>query len=111
LSKCRQLAEADAAFRRVIELAPQQAEGYAGLAQVQMSPGRDQQEAVALARTAVQLAPTAAHHHIFATASWNAGDPASSLVALEQALRLDPANGRYREDYIRVQQSLQPLQP
>ncbi len=111
LSKARQLTEAAAAFRRVIELAPHQAEGYAALAQVQMFPGRDQKEAVALARTAVELAPTAAHHHIFATACWNAGDPASSLVALEQALRLDPANDRYRDDYIRVQQSFQPLQP
>jgi tetratricopeptide (TPR) repeat protein len=98
-----QRGEAERAFRQVIELAPQKAEGYAALAQVQMQPDRDPQEAVKLAETAVDLAPTAQNHFVLARALWGAGHESRCRAALEQAIQLDPAEPRYREAYSRLQ--------
>jgi len=96
-------AEAEEGFRRVNELTPRQADGYAALAQVQMLPDRNPGEAVELAKTAVDLAPTAPHHYVLATACWSAGERAAARAALEQAIRLDPADPRYREAYHRLE--------
>jgi len=93
----RQLGDAEGTFRRVIVLAPQQAEGYAALAQVQMSPGRNADEAVELALQAVKRSPTAGNYFILAMAHESRGEPAATRQALEEAIRRDPAEARYRE--------------
>jgi tetratricopeptide (TPR) repeat protein len=100
--KNHQLDEAEATFRRVIDLAPQQAAGYAALAQTQMSPGRDLDEAVQLAHQAVKLAPTAEHYYILAMVESSRGDPSACRAAIEEAIRLDPSEARYREAYARL---------
>jgi FOG: TPR repeat len=106
--KNQQLDDAAAAFRRVIKLAPGQPDGYAGLAQVQLSSDRNPEEAVQLARQAVALAPTAAHHFILATAQRTRGDVAAARASLEEAIRLDPTQVLYREAFARWQLPPQP---
>lgn len=100
--RSRRFDEAEAALRRAIELAPQHAEGYALLAQILMLPDRDPQEAVALARTAVELEPTAGHHYILGTARWHAGDAAAARADLARAVELEPGNREYQEAYAHV---------
>lgn len=102
--RSRQLQEAEAALRRAIELAPEQAKAYAVLAQIRMLPDRDPEEAVSLARTAVQLAPTAEHYYILGTARWHAGDTAAAREDLAQAIKREPGNREYREAYAHLLQ-------
>lgn len=101
---CGRPAEAEAPFRRVIELAPQRSDGYAALAEIYLLPGRDPQQAIELAQTAVELAATAPHYFVLAAAFWNAGDGPSARAAMAQAVKLDPTDPRYREGYARLQQ-------
>lgn len=102
--QCGRPAEAEVPFRRVIELAPQRSDGYAALAEVYLLPGRDPQQAIELAQTAVKLAATAPHYFVLAAAFWNAGDGPSARAAMAQAVKLDPTDPRYREGYARLQQ-------
>jgi tetratricopeptide (TPR) repeat protein len=102
--QCGRPAEAEAPFRRVIELAPQRSEGYAALAEIYMLPGRDHKKAFELARTAVDLAPTAPNYFVLTAACCKVGDEAGARSAAEQAMKLDPADPRYREAYARLQQ-------
>jgi tetratricopeptide (TPR) repeat protein len=95
--------QAEKPFRRVIELAPGLADGYAAMAEIEMLPDRDHAEAVALAEKAVELAPTAANHFVLAAACWNVGDGPKARSAIEQAVRLDPEDPRYREAALRLQ--------
>jgi tetratricopeptide (TPR) repeat protein len=94
--------EAESALRRAIAIAPDLADCHAALAEVQMLPGRDVQEAVSLAAKAVALAPTARHHYVLSAARWNSGDAAGARSALEEAMRLDPGEREYREAYARL---------
>jgi Flp pilus assembly protein TadD len=100
--------EAETAFRRVVELAPNQAEGYAALAEIHLLPGRNAAEAVSLASKAVELSPSARHHYVLATAYWHAGDASAARDELERAIRLKPDEPEYRAALARLAQSPQP---
>lgn len=90
-------AEAEGPFQRVIDLAPQWADGYAALAQVYMLSGKDAEEAVQLARTAVKLESTAPNYFVLAAACERLEDWSGAESALEHAIKLDPADPRYQE--------------
>jgi tetratricopeptide (TPR) repeat protein len=102
--RSRRLDEAEAALRRTIQLAPQQARAYAVLSQLQMLPGRDPQEAVSLAHTATELEPSAEHYYIRATARWHAGDVAAAREDLARSIELDPGNPEYRQAYVHLRE-------
>jgi protein O-GlcNAc transferase len=104
----RDFAEAEQSLERAIELAPDQAEGYALLAQVEMLPGRDARRAVELARQAVAADPSAANHHILGTAQWHAGDIDDSRASLQRAVALEPGNAEFRDSYSQVLHSSRP---
>lgn len=89
--------EAESSFRRAIQLAPRRADGYAGLAQVLL--GKNAEDAVELARTAVRLDATAPNYFVLATACGRSKDWLGAKSALEHAIKLDPANPRYLEAY------------
>ncbi len=91
--------EAEAPFQRAIELAPQRADGYAGLAQVYMLLGKNTEEAAELARTAVKLEATAPNYFVLAAACERLEDRPGAESALEHAIKLDPADSRYSEAY------------
>jgi len=102
------LEEAERAFRQLIEIAPQQAEGYLTLAQILMQPDKDPQEAVALARRGIELAPTAPNYHILAAVQQQVGNIAGAREALARAMQLDPRNPKYQQAYQRLQRNESP---
>lgn len=95
--------QAEAPFRRVIELAPDKADGHAALAQVLMLPEKDNERAVAYARKAVELQPTADHYFVLAAACWTLEDWPQARAALERAIALNPTDPRYRKAYANLQ--------
>jgi cytochrome c-type biogenesis protein CcmH/NrfG len=100
--------QAEMPFQRVIELAPQRAEGYAALAEVCVRLGKDAEKAVQLARTAVQLESTASNYFVLAAACERVEDWSGAESALTHAIELDPAEPRYREAHARLQKVRQP---
>jgi tetratricopeptide (TPR) repeat protein len=104
----RDFAEAQKAIERAIELAPDRAESYALLSQVEMLPGRDSRRAVELARRAVAADPSAANYHILGTAQWHAGDIDDSRASLQRAVALEPDNAEFRDSYSQVLRSSRP---
>jgi cellulose synthase operon protein C len=92
--------EADEALRRIVELAPEQALGYAGRAQLRLQSNRDPAEAAEFAKQAVERTPTAANYFLWSVACQRAGDPARAKTAIEKALELDPGNAQYQQLYL-----------
>lgn len=91
--------EAEAPFQRAIELAPQIADGYAGLAQVHMLLGKNAEKATELAQTAVKLEATAANYFVLAAACERTKDWSGAKSALKHAIELDPDDPIYQETY------------
>jgi tetratricopeptide (TPR) repeat protein len=73
-----QFGPAEKAFSRACELAPLDSMGYAALAELYLQTNRKPEEAVGLAKTAVQLAPTPANHRLLAEARRRSGDSRDS---------------------------------
>ncbi|MFH1920469.1 MAG: tetratricopeptide repeat protein [Planctomycetota bacterium] len=93
---------AERAFRKVSELAPKRPEGYLALARLHLESNRKLLEAMDLARTAVELAPTPANYVLLSAACKRNGDHAGAVSAIQRAIELDPSNEQYR----RIQESL-----
>jgi tetratricopeptide (TPR) repeat protein len=94
-----QLAEAEAALQRLCRRSPELADGHVALARLYLKTGRQPDEAVAAARRAADLAPSAAHWALVAEACQAAGDVPGAASAMEKALALDPGNLELRERY------------
>lgn len=95
--RLRQVDAAEVAYRRVQELAPQWAEGYRALAELNLRANRNLAEALALARKAVELEPSGSHYYLLAVLSLRNHDPAGALAAAKQAVALSPEQEEYRE--------------
>lgn len=93
--KRQQWEAAEAAFRKVAELAPGRSEGHVALAQLSLRPGGDPAQARAAAEAAVRLAPTAAHYYLLGLACGRCGDPQNAGVFVRRALELEPTNPQY----------------
>ena len=89
--------EAEEAYRKTIELEPERADGYRALAQFYLVSRRNIPEAVVLARTAVDLDPSAPVYALLGDLCDVNGNRSEAVRAMEQAVRLDPANPRYRQ--------------
>jgi tetratricopeptide (TPR) repeat protein len=90
---------AETAYHKVIQLAPQQCEGYRQLATLYLKIGQRPREAKSLAETAVQLEPSAASFRILGEACDKNGDRQGALSAMERAIALEPNNDQYRQIY------------
>ncbi len=97
-----------APFQRVIDLAPQGANGHAGLTGVYALLSTDVEEAVQLARAAVKLEPTATYCLVLAAACERLEDWPGAESASEHAIELDPANPRHREALATLQKVRRP---
>jgi tetratricopeptide (TPR) repeat protein len=95
--RLQQRAEAEAAFKQVVELAPGRAEGYFALAQFYLQGKTQAPEALRLASHAVALAPSAVNYYVLSQASAANGDVAGAAAAIQKACEMDPNNSNYRE--------------
>jgi tetratricopeptide (TPR) repeat protein len=77
--------QADEAFRRVIELAPDSAPGYAARAELRIKLQREADQAVRWARQAVERQASADHYFLLSVASRQHGDLAAAREAAERA--------------------------
>lgn len=85
-----QLQPAEEAFQKARAIAPQDARTHAALAALYLRSGQSYSESMALARTAVELAPTAENYSLLATACERNGDHSGAAAAKEQAAKLTP---------------------
>ncbi len=97
-----QLASAEAAYRRVIELAPNRVEGYEALLGILLRIGDKLDEAKQLAQLLVKQTPSGHTYALLAQAAHALGDRNATLDALRHALRLDPQNTQYRQSYLKL---------
>jgi tetratricopeptide (TPR) repeat protein len=90
---------AEEAYRKAIQLAPRQCDGYRALAGVYLKTGRKLHEARSLAETAARLEPSAANFRLLGEACDKNGDRQGALSAIERAIALEPNNEQYRQIY------------
>lgn len=96
-SRLKQAAEAEGAFKQVIALAPNRAEGYFALAQMYLQSNTQPAEALRLAERAVGLSASPVNYYILSQARARNGDLPAAREAIEQACRLDPRNTQYED--------------
>ncbi|MCS7237979.1 MAG: tetratricopeptide repeat protein [Thermoguttaceae bacterium] len=97
-----QFEEAEAAFSKACEVAPERPDGYAALVRLYLSSGRKVERAPQVARTLVTKAPTAENYVLLAASCEQTGDMEGALSALKHALQLAPQNQTYQRMYERL---------
>jgi len=90
---------AELAYRKVVELAPQQSGGYRALAQLLLDAGGKLAEVQALAEEAVRLEPIAINYFVLGRTHARNDNRAGALAASKRAVELDPANPQFRQFY------------
>ncbi len=101
--RLRNFDDAEKAFRKVCELAPEKAIGYLSLAQLYHQEDRKLTEATKLAAKAVQLDPTALNYFVLGCVYQKNDELAKAQSAIGRALELDPDNREYRKMFELVQ--------
>ena len=91
--------DAEAAFLKAIAISPKNSIGYRELAQLYLRAGVKLTKARELAEKAVELEANATNYFVLSWACDKNGDPASGLKAIEQAIKLEPNNMRYKNVY------------
>ena len=104
-ARLQQIDEASQAFQKVQALAPQWPEGYRAMAELYLRARRHTDEALKLARKAVELSPIATHYHLLAAICAETGDRKGALDAMEKAVALEPNQAKYREFQRKLQES------
>lgn len=99
---CRQFEEAEEAFAKACEVAPDNPQGYAALVRLYLSAGRKVDQAPEIARSLVAKAPTAENYALLSAACERIGDKTSALAAIHQALQLAPHNTTYQQVLARL---------
>lgn len=94
-ARLRESAEAEAAFRKVIELAPNRSEGYFALAQFLLQRRIQPAEALRLAQQAVERSPQPEHYYVLSQACALAGNLEGARSAIDTACQLDPGNREF----------------
>ena len=95
---------AETALASAVRSAPRQAPARLSLAQLYLHTNRKLPEAVDHAKTAVELAPTAAGYAVLAMAQQRNGDLQSAQSAIDRALELEPENAQFRAISFQIRQ-------
>jgi len=98
-SQLKRYNEASKAFQHAIALAPKQSFGYRHLARLYLQTNKGLSEARRLAEKAVELEATGENYFILGWACDVNGDRTSALAAMEQAVKLEPDNLKYKQVY------------
>ena len=91
--------DAETAFLKAIAISPKNSIGYRELAQLYLRAGVKLTKARELAEKAVELEASAVNYFVLSWACDKNDDPASGLKAIEQAIKLEPNNMRYKNVY------------
>lgn len=94
-ARLEQVDAAEKEYRKVVELAPNWAEGHRALADLLLRADRHLPEARTLAARAVQLEPSGFHYQLLAGACVKNGDRAGAVAAIRKAIELEPNEPRY----------------
>lgn len=103
--RLQQRPEAEAAYRKALELAPDRPEPCFALAQFYLQGTTNLDEAVRLAQRAVDLAPAAPHYFVLSRALARIGNRPSALAAIQKACELAPGNLQYEKLRTSLQRS------
>ena len=95
----KQPRKAEAAFKKLVALAPGAAVGHQELAKLYLGSGKRSTEARRHAERAVELEPSAENYFVLAQACYQAGDAEAALTAGRKAIQLDPRNMAYQRTY------------
>ncbi len=95
LARAGRMDEAETALRQAVQLAPSSVEAHVQLAKFYMQEKPDPKGAKSAATRAVELAPTADHYFLLASACHRAGDAEPALAAVERAIALAPDRSEY----------------
>jgi len=89
--------DAEKAFQKAVELAPKKSFGYRYLARLYLLSNSRLPEARKLAEKAVELEAIADNYFILSWVCDMNGDNASALAAIEQAIKLEPDEPKYKK--------------
>jgi tetratricopeptide (TPR) repeat protein len=98
-SQLKRFTDAESAFQKVIELAPKKSSGYRYLSRLYLRSNSRLAEARKLAQEAVRLEAIADNYFVLSWACDLNGDTASAMAAIEQAVKLEPENPKYKQIY------------
>lgn len=87
---------ADAALRKVIEVAPAAPGGYLDLVEFYLQSRRRIPDAVALAEKAAEMSPSVLAYMMLSAAREENGDRPGAIAAVEKAVELEPQNQEIR---------------
>jgi len=102
-ARLKQMDKAEAAMHQVIRLNPDQAAAYRELALIYTTKRTSLSYAKTLAEKAVALQESAYNYYVLSLVCSRNGDPGGTKAAIQQALRLEPGNARYRRLYEQFQ--------
>lgn len=88
--------EAEAAYQKAIELAPEQAGGYAALAWLYVSHEKKPGKARELAEKSIEQSPLAKYYYLLGVACQINKDRDGAREAIAKAMSLDPSNPEYQ---------------
>jgi tetratricopeptide (TPR) repeat protein len=103
-ARLNNLPAAEASFRKMVELAPDNGAGYRALAKFYLNTNRESKRAFELASRALQLEPVADSYFVLGWAHAKLGRQREAAEALRVAVRMDPNNATYQKLYQAVQQ-------
>jgi len=98
-ARIKKFADAEEAFRKVIERAPKASNGYRELARLYLTTKRNLPQARELAKKAAALEPVAVNYFVLSWACDVNGDSENALQAITRAMELDPGNQQYKNVY------------
>lgn len=101
-TRLRMFEKAERVFRKTIALAPNDQAGYRELARFYLRTNTNLAQAHSLAQKAITLGKNAETYFLLGWAADVNGDRAGALKAMEQALKLQPTNQKYRQIYERI---------
>jgi tetratricopeptide (TPR) repeat protein len=95
--------QADQAFARAAELAPETGAADAARADLRIRMQRDLEHAVRFARNAVQRQESGDHYYLLSVACQATGDLPAARQAAQRAIELQPGDPLYRQWYLSIQ--------
>lgn len=101
-TQLRMFEKAERAFRKTISLAPNNPAGYRELARFYLLTKTNAARAYGLAQKALALEKNAETYFLLGWASDVNGERTGALAAMEQAMKLQPTNEKYRQIYERI---------